>query len=210
MYAVNTYEEIERSEKTLNEKHIVVLLFVRPSLPGAKDIINEFNYIHYNSKKFCSIYAIGYSNDPNHFRHNTVVTGIDGAQWYYNDEAFIDFKNKLESRLKWRYSSDIELIILQSNPEGKEILNFSNYFAIDVNYGIKNGYIESFHRFMESLVRSSRSEIESKELACDLLRKQFSIKDILLESLNECKKVPTPIRKIIKDRFFYKPASNLF
>lgn len=36
MFAVNTYEEIVKNEQVLNEKHIVVLLFVRPSLPWAK------------------------------------------------------------------------------------------------------------------------------------------------------------------------------
>jgi len=100
MFAVNTYEEIEKNERLLNEKHIIALLFVRPSLPGAKDIISEFNYIHYNSGKYCSIYAIGYTNDENYFNQYTSVSGIDGASWYYNDFAFIDFKNKLEKRLK--------------------------------------------------------------------------------------------------------------
>jgi len=55
MFVVDTYEEIEKNEKRLAEKHIIVLLFVRPSLPGAKEIIEEFEYIHYNSRKFCSM-----------------------------------------------------------------------------------------------------------------------------------------------------------
>jgi len=51
MFAVNTYEEIERKERELNDKHIIVLLFVRPNLSDADEIIREFNYIHYNSKQ---------------------------------------------------------------------------------------------------------------------------------------------------------------
>ena len=34
MYAVNTYEQIERQERELNENHIIILLFVRPTSVG--------------------------------------------------------------------------------------------------------------------------------------------------------------------------------
>jgi len=208
MFAVNTYEEIEKNERLLNEKHIITLLFVRPSLPGAKDVINEFNYIHYNAGKYCSIYAVGYTNDEKYFKHHTTVVGIDGVPWYYNDAAFIAFKNKLEQRLKWKYSGEIELIILQSNPEGRKILDFRNYLAIDVNYGIKNHYIDSFNRFMESLIRSARSEIETIELTRKMNRSQYSVKDILIQSIGECKKIPAPIQEIIKDSLFYRTSTS--
>ena len=36
---------------------------MRPTNQDAIDIIREFEYIHYNSSKYCSIYAVGYSND---------------------------------------------------------------------------------------------------------------------------------------------------
>lgn len=208
MFAVNTYEEIEKNERLLDEKHIIVLLFVRPSLSGANDVINEFNYIHYNSGRYCSVYAIGYTNDEKYFQHHITVTGIDGAPWYYNDAAFIDFKNKMEHRLKWKYSGEIELIILQSNPGGREILDFRNYLAIDVNYGIKKQYIDSFNRFMEALIRSARSEVETKDLARTMNRLQYSIKDIIVQSIGECKKIPAPIQDILKDSLFYRTSRS--
>ena len=55
MFAVNTYEEIEKREREINEQHIIVLLFVKPSLKDSKEIIEEFDYIHYNSDRFCSV-----------------------------------------------------------------------------------------------------------------------------------------------------------
>ena len=64
MFPVSTYEEIVKKERELNEKHIIVLLFVRPSLPGAREIVEEFSYLYYNSSRYCSIYAVGYTNDP--------------------------------------------------------------------------------------------------------------------------------------------------
>lgn len=50
MYAVNTYEQIERQERELNENHIIILLFVRPTSVGAQEIINEFSYLHHDSR----------------------------------------------------------------------------------------------------------------------------------------------------------------
>lgn len=210
MFAVNTYEEIENKEKSINEKHIIVLLFVRPSLAGAKEVIEEFNYIHYNASEYCSIYAVGYSNDSNVNQSGgfTKVKGVYGQDWYYSDEAFVDFKNKLEKRLNWKYSGDIELIILQSNPEGSKILNFQNYLVIDVNYGIKNEYIESFPRFMESLVRSSKKGVKANSIVNDMQKSHIKIKDIVIASIDECKKIPSPVKKIIKDRLFYRTSNS--
>lgn len=210
VFAVNTYEEIEKNEKSLNEKHIIVLLFVRPSLPGAEKVIAEFNYLHYNSRKYCSIYAVGYSNDKYEpsFRDYHTVRGIDGVDWYYSDRAFVDFKTRLESRLKWRYSGDIELIILQSNPGGHNILNFENYLVVDVNYGIKNEYIESFPRFMESLIRTSKKEVETKMAVSDIQKNKYKISDIVSASIDACKKVPQPVKKIMKDRLFYRTSKS--
>lgn len=210
MFAVNTYEEIEQNETLLNEKHIVVLLFVRPSLSGAREIIAEFNYLHYNSEKYCSIYAVGYSQDKPEDSGNAyqIVKGTNSDNWYYSDCAFIAFKNKLEKRLKWRYSGDIELVILQSNPDGGNILNFENYLAIDVNYGIKKDYIESFPRFMESLIRASRTEVEIKRAASEMQKSKYRVSSIIADSIEECKKVPHPVKKIIKDRLFYRTCRS--
>lgn len=210
MFAVNTYEEIEKREKELNEKHIIVLLFVRPSLPNAKEIIEEFNYIHYNAEKYCSVYAVGYSNNKENLPYADfkTVKGTCGAEWYYSDQAFTDFKNKLEKRLCWRYSGDIELIILQSNPGGSNILNFENYLAVDVNYGIKNDYIESFPRFMESLIRSSRKEVEALQVRKEISKSRLRVSEIVGASIDECKKLPLPLRKIVKDRLFYRTSKS--
>lgn len=60
MFAASTYEEIERIERQVENMEIVVFLFARPT---EEKILREFEYIHYNSAKYCSIYAIGYTDD---------------------------------------------------------------------------------------------------------------------------------------------------
>lgn len=211
MFAVNTYEEIERREKEINKKHIVILLFVRPSLPNANDIINEFEYIHYNSGEYCSIYAVGYTNDymlANYDKTYKETTSVDNSQWYFSNKAFVDFKNNLENRLKWEYSGNAELIILQSNPLGKSILNFQNYIPLDINYGLKEGYLDTFNKFMESLIRSSKKNSEVFPVSWELSNERIKIREVLAEAIDDCKKVPTPVRKILKNKLFFIPNSN--
>ncbi len=210
MFAVNEYEEIIKRERQLGEKHIIVLLFVRPSLPGAMDVIQEFNYIHHNSERYCSVYAIGYSDDFDKMnsKHYKKAGQVDSVQWYFSDKKFVEFKNNLEDRLKWKYSGEIEILVLQSNPEGRNILNFQNFVSIDVNHGIREGYIASFHRFMESLVRASRSEVTSREAINEVKKSRLGIKSIVNDLVSDCKKVPTPVKKIIKDNLFLKASSS--
>lgn len=210
MFTAHTYEEIERNERAIGDKHIVILLFVRPSLQGADEIIDEFDYLHYNSSRYCSIYAVGYTNDngvsgdPEYKK----VKGVSGADWYYSNKAFVAFKNNLEHRLSWRYSGEIEILVLQSNPDGKQILNFQNYIAIDVNYGIRSEYIDSFPRFMESLIRSSKSEVTAVSAMSCVKQNRYSVKNILTCSIEECKKIPKPVKVILKDRLFFLPSRS--
>lgn len=211
MFAASTYEEVVDYERRIENKEIVVFLFVKPTTQDAIDIIQEFEYIHYNSAKYCSIYAIGYSDNPKKKtdKYYRRVTEIVDSNWYFSNKAFVDFKNNLERRIKWEYSGETEVLILQNNPGSRDPLNFSNYVAIDVNKGLREGYIDSFQRFMECLIRSSRSKVTAKESAADLCKSRISIKDTIAEAIDNSKKIPEPAKQIVKDRLFYRCANTI-
>ena len=61
MYPVNNIVGIENQELKLEGNHAIILLFVKPSDDNADGIIKKFNYLHYKSKRYCSIYLVGYS-----------------------------------------------------------------------------------------------------------------------------------------------------
>lgn len=211
MFAASTYEEIERIERQVENMEIVVFLFVRPTTSDALEIIKEFEYIHYNSGKYCSVYAIGYSNDVDKAR-NPSYKKVDATfqlDWYFSMKAFTEFKEKLQERINWEYSGEIEVLILQNNPKGRSPLNFSNYVAIDVNNGIREGYIDSFQRFMESLIRSSKSKVTAKDAIRDVARDRISVKKVIIDAIDDCKRIPTPCRKIVKEKLFYRCANSI-
>lgn len=206
MFAASTYEEIEQIERQVENLEIVVFLFARST---EKEILKEFEYIHYNSAKYCSVYAIGYTDDPdkaNSQGYKRVDVSIEN-DWFFSMKAFTDFKDKLEDRIHWQYSGGTEVLILQNNPGKPSALNFQNYVVIDVDNGIRDGYINSFQNFMESLVRSAKKNVTATKAIRDVRRSRISVKNILSGAIDDCKKVPTPIKEILKDRFFYRSAN---
>lgn len=207
MFAACTYEEIENREREVEHQEIVVLLFARST---ETDILKEFEYIHLNSGEYCSIYAIGYSDNPAKARDGSFrkVEANMENDWYFSTKTFVDFKEKLQKRIGWRYSGETEVLVLQNNPGQPNVLNFQNYIAIDVNKGIREGYLDSFQSFMESLIRSSKSKVTSKEAIDDVELARISLRDVIAGAIDDCKKVPTPIKKILKDRLFYRSARN--
>lgn len=204
MYAIHTYEEIIKQEERLQEHHLIILLFIRPSLPQAKAMIEEFDYLHFNAGKYCSIYAIGYTNDQRKQQEGFhLVCAGTHSNWYFSDQAFVSCKNQLEQRLKWNYSGEIEMILLQSNPEGRQILNFQNYVPLDLSYGIRQQYLDSFPRFMEQLIRAAKSEVTAKQALAHVKRQRYSLSKIALESIDACKKIPRPAKVLLKDQLFF-------
>ena len=68
--------------------------------------------------------------------------------------------------------------------------------------------MDSFQRFMESLVRSARSKVTAKEAIADVRRSRISIKDTIAEAISDSKKIPEPVKTILKDRLFYRCANK--
>lgn len=173
-------------------------------------MIRKFNYIHYNSGEFCSIYAIGYTDNEwlQEEGFCQKIQGTCGATWYYSDKAFVHFKENLKRRIKWNYTGEMEMLLLQSNPQGNQILDFRNYLCIDISYGLKHEYLESFPKFMESLINSAKKEVTVSEVIADMQKSKIEIKKIVQDSLQEYEKIPKPIRKILADRLFYRTSKS--
>lgn len=208
MYPINNIAGIEKQEKLLEGNHVIVLLLVKPSDSGAEEYIKKINYLHYRSKKYCSIYWLGYS--PNfgcNYSDVTEIPGTDNQKWQYSDKCFTKACDELRERLSnWRYSGEPEIIVLQNNSasDSRKYLNFSNYNYIDINYGIKKEYIDSFPRFMERLIDACKTEVSAIDAVALANRKRISPRKVLELAIEECPRLPKPIKKIFNDRMFYK------
>lgn len=205
MYLVRSYDEIEKLERNIENQELVIFLFVRPGHPLFDLIISDFEYLHFNTGRYCSIYAIGYSSsvDPDWQKERGIYRAGRG---FFIARDFQKFNESLEERINWEYSGETEVLILQNNPGQPNSLDFQNYVAISIDEGIRRGYIDSFPSFMEALIRSARTEVYAKQAIQKVAKSRNKIRDLIADAINDCKRIPKPIRSILKNRLFYRTA----
>ena len=197
------YNKIVEIERKRERKEIVIFLFAQPT---ETEILQTFAYLHYNSGKFCNIFAIGYTDDRSKlgtYQFREVNASIDGEKrWLYSDLVFVDVKNYLEERINWKYSGETDLLILQSNPEQRDVLDFTNCVAINVKEGIKEGYISSFRSFMEALVRSAHTEVTPQNAVFKTRMSNIRLIDVLIDAVIDTAKIPGFLKKFVKNGLF--------
>lgn len=210
MYPINDLQGIRNQEAQLEGNHVVILMLVKPSDTGADEYIKKFNYLHYRSKQYCSIYLLGYSQDfYGKYKDITTVKGIDNQEWQYSDECFSEVCDELQSRLSnWQYSGEPEMIILQNSSASasNRYLNFTNYNYIDINYGIKKNYIDSFPRFMERLINACKKEVTAVRAVRAANIKRISPRRVIEYTIEKSPHLPGTIKEVLNDRLFYKSA----
>ena len=208
MYPINNITGIQEQESHLEGSHAIILLFVKPSDDNADSIIKKFNYLHYRSKQYCSIYLVGYSQySYEKYTDAQEVLGVDNTTWYYSDQCFIEVCEQLGKRLKhWNYSGEPEMIVLQNSSSFAKgtLLDFRFYNYIDINYGIQKGYIDSFPRFMERIINACRNEVDAQAVVNSANRKRLNSRKLIELALETDTRLPAPIRTIIADKAFFK------
>lgn len=208
MYDLEGINEIESS---IDYKHVIVLLFVKPSDKNSEEILEKLNYLHHKSGKYCSIYLIGYAqNFMGQYKDVKIIEGPDCEEWEYSDKCFIGVCDNLQKRLKnWSYSGEPELIILQNMIEKTNSnLDFRGYVYIDINYGIRKKYIDSFSRFMERFLCACKYEVEAEEAIVRANRNRIKCRNVLEMAIENMPRLPKPVKLILKDRLFYKTFKN--
>jgi hypothetical protein len=188
---------------------------IKPSDENSQDIIGKFNYLHYLSGEYCTIYPIGYYHNPwNHalYGNSKEVEGVDNQIWYYNDKAFLEMVNQIEERIKWKYSGEPEMMILQNNTNDQDFLSFKNYICIRILAGLRKQYFPSFALLMQSIINSAKKHVTGKEVIQDVSKKSIKdhikLKDIIVDTFLTSVKVPEFVKKILKDGLFYFSANS--
>lgn len=211
MIFVNDLNGIEEQEKLEDDKHVIILLFVKPSDRLSDEYIKKFNYWNSRSSKYCNIYLVGYGSDfSEKYNDIQIVDGVEGKKFQYSDTCFVNVCYDLSKKLKnWHYSGEPEMIVLQNNTSNsRRMLDFSNYVYIDIEAGLRKEYIDSISRFMECLLRACKSEVEAKDAVKKARFFRIIPRTIIETTLLECEKVPNTIKKIIGDVAFYKSSHS--
>ncbi|MEC4175561.1 hypothetical protein VIN30_03760 [Adlercreutzia sp. R7] len=211
MFPIFDINGIESSLRGRRDRRAILLLLVKPSDEMADSLIQKFNYYHFDSAEACSIFAAGFSEGcfSNEYEDAYEVCSVCGRSWWYSDQCFVGLKKQLEARLKWRYSGEIEILILQRSMGEHSSLDFTNYVSIDALAGIREGYIDSLPRLMESLINASKVEVESKRVLDQA--KRLSPKEIAQEAIKttlEAIGCPERLRQALSNSAFYRSAKR--
>lgn len=211
MIPVNNMDMLDKSLREQQDEHAVLLLMVQPTDKDANTFIDRFNYYHFDAGKDVTIFASGYShNDFNDLYPDArKVCEVAGNSWWFSEQCFVEFKNQLEKRIKWRYSGEPEIIILQKGRGKHSPLDFSNYVAIDVLQGIRERYIDSAPRLMEALIRSAKEEVEAKRVLRQATKlSSKNIAEMAITTALELSGCPKSLKEVISNRAFYRAANS--
>ena len=83
-------------------------------------------------------------------------------------------------------------------------LDFRNYNYIDINYGIKKKYIDSFPRFMQRLLSACKTEVEAYKAITVANKKRLKPRNVLEMTIEKTPKLPKSVKFILTDKLFYK------
>lgn len=210
MFPLHDLNGIDSNERNRRGRRAIIVLLVKPSDGIADQLIGNFNYYHFASGDHCSIYAAGYGlGAMGAYGDAQKVCTVDGRSWWYSDRCFVEFQNQLSSRTKWRYCGEPEILVLQNGRGKHSSLDFTNYVAIDVCQGLRQGYIDSAPRLMEGLLQASKEEVEAKSLIRDATR--LSASDIAKSAIGiglDIAHCPASLKAVLADRAFYRTSNR--
>lgn len=102
-----------------------------------------------------------------------------------------------------------EILVLQNGRGKHSSLDFTNYVAIDVCQGLRQGYIDSAPRLMEGLLQASKEEVEAKSLIREATR--LSASDIAKSAIGiglDIAHCPASLKAVLADRAFYRTSNR--
>lgn len=135
---------------------LVGVLFANPSSSLSKqEIIGHLDEFHYYSEKNIDFYCAGYGAWLPPSPGIKIVTRVGNIPWDFDNKKFVELIKDFEKNTSWKYSGEVELILLDtdlSNPNG---LNFSSAIVCNLEEMIKVGTFSSVRSFFYKLFNNT-------------------------------------------------------
>ncbi len=147
-----TYEDMLKHLRGYEiQQDIIGILLARPTSHAGKDIVEALPYYHHRSGEKIHFYLPGYGA----YWHGVYpdeqnVVRIDGVQWSFSNQKYVEFVQALESRSRWRYSGESELLLLEY---ANDKLDYSNVLRFHLDAMLRDKAIPSIHVLFEHIFR---------------------------------------------------------
>lgn len=141
---------------------LIAVFFCNPNTPFARDEIIPFlNYFHKRSKQYINIFCCGFGavSSSSDYPDMQKVGSVDGMEWYYSDEAFVNVVDAFEERTKWKYSGENELLLLDIIKSNKpEDLTIKHAIVCNLEQMHKDKAFTSVRSLVEKLIYYAKSD----------------------------------------------------
>lgn len=164
MFEAITYQNMLRdiNSNQVTEDTIGILI-TRPDLEVGKSILNSLNYYHHLSGHNTNFYLPGYGAYwYGNYLDGQVVTKINGTDWSYSDQMFVNFINDLQNYSKWKYSGESELLMLEYKDS---ILSYDNMMQFYLDNMMRDRVIVSVSSFFQQLLETCKEKKSLKDIS---------------------------------------------
>lgn len=143
------------------DSKLVGILLAHPrSILSKSEIIGHLSYFHYRSGEAIDFFCVGYgANWPeNHYPDQNSTARIDGVDWFFSERAFSDVINELESKTKWQFSGETELILVPAKKDGngQTVMDYSFAIVCNLEAMQKDKAFTSVRSFFEGIFRFAK------------------------------------------------------
>ncbi|WP_300384675.1 hypothetical protein [Clostridium sp.] len=124
-------------------------------------ILSKINQYHHRSNSDIDFYFPGYGAYWNgYFGAEEIVCKVNNVDWLYSDKLLFDFINVLETKSKYKYSGETDLILI--NYKNGE-LDFSEVMVFWLDRMQRDGVIYSPANFFETVFRMFKDRMSVYE-----------------------------------------------
>jgi hypothetical protein len=153
---VSSNAMIEINSK-IKKHRIIGVLFCNPNTSFCKnEILGSLNYFHHRSKEKINFFCCGYGAywPEGHYNDQRNVVEIAGTTWSYSDQAFVNVIEGFESKTKWKYSGENELLLLDVSPalNDNEIFKINSAIVCNLESMKRDGAFTSVQAFFENII----------------------------------------------------------
>lgn len=147
-----TYDSmLENIKEHKIEQDAIGILLTRPTSKAGKDIVETLPYYHHRSGRSINFYLPGYGAYwYGAYPDEKNVTMIDGTQWSFSNQKYVEFIEAIEEHSRWKYSGESELLLIEY-ANGK--LDYSNVLKFHLDAMLRDEAIPSINVFFESIFR---------------------------------------------------------
>ncbi len=137
-------------ENSINSDTIGILL-ARPKSDAGESIINNLPYYHHRSGYNINFYLPGYGAFWHEMYPDEIdVVKIEGNQWSFSNQKFVEFISCIEGKSQWKYSGESELLLVEFR---NYFFSFSNVLRFHLDAMLRDGVVPSINAFFEGLFR---------------------------------------------------------